>query len=108
MGVSVLIADDARQFRLALVQWLTRQGYHPAEAATAQEADDASIQVAEPAAHQAPAAETESAPADKPAPKKRRSRAKKADDSGEPTKVVGMGDHLPRFIALSLEERLAG
>ena len=79
-----------------------------APAPTAQEADDASIQVAEPAAHQAPAAETESAPADKPAPKKRRSRAKKADDSGESAKVVGMGDHLPRFIALSLEERLAG
>jgi superfamily II DNA/RNA helicase len=79
-----------------------------APAAAAQEADDTSIQVAEPAGDQAQVAETESTPADKPAPKKRRSRAKKADDNGEPAKVVGMGDHLPRFIALSLEERLAG
>ena len=77
-----------------------------APAAAAQEAEDMSIQAADPSAEPAPAAETASAPTEKPAPK-RRSRAKK-EDSGEPAKVVGMGDHLPRFIALSLEERLAG
>ena len=69
-------------------------------------AASAPAEAAETAAAPAPDTEASSGPAEKPAPK-RRSRAKK-NDSGEPAKVVGMGDHLPRFIALSLEERLAG
>ncbi|WP_372893980.1 DEAD/DEAH box helicase [Rhodosalinus sp.] len=76
------------------------------EAAPAVAAQDAPAQEdASDEAAAAPEAETAAAP-EKPAPR-RRSRATK-DERGEPAKVVGMGDHMPRFIALSLEERLAG
>jgi ATP-dependent RNA helicase RhlE len=60
-----------------------------------------------PAAEAAEAPET---PKAEPAPKPARSRKSggKDKEGAEGAKVVGMGDHLPRFIALSLEERLAG
>ncbi|SFI57584.1 DEAD/DEAH box helicase [Celeribacter neptunius] len=41
---------------------------------------------------------------DKPEGKSRRGRGRKDDD----TKVIGLGDHLPSFIALSFDERQAG
>ena len=50
------------------------------------------------AASEKPASE---APAEKPAPRSRGRRDKSTDKSG----VVGLGDHLPRFIALSFDER---
>jgi ATP-dependent RNA helicase RhlE len=62
------------------------------------------------AARAAETAEAPETPKTEPAPKPARSRKSggKDKDSAGGAKVVGMGDHLPRFIALSLEERLAG
>ncbi|WP_170459353.1 DEAD/DEAH box helicase [Ruegeria arenilitoris] len=48
----------------------------------------------------------DAAPNDKPAKEKRGKGRGRRDDGG--TAVVGMGDHLPSFIALSFDERRAG
>ncbi|RFU13572.1 DEAD/DEAH box helicase [Rhodobacteraceae bacterium W635] len=47
------------------------------------------------------------APRDKPAPRNRSGRRNDRNDRGQ-SQVVGMGDHLPSFIALSFAERRGG
>ncbi|WP_460274562.1 DEAD/DEAH box helicase [Celeribacter sp. ULVN23_4] len=64
-----------------------------------------------PKAEAQPQAQVEETPREEPKPepkadqsRSRRGRGRKEDDN----KVVGLGDHLPSFIALSFEERQAG
>ena len=66
-------------------------------------ADDAAPADAISAIETAPVADE--APSE--APKRARVRGKRGGDDRGP-KVVGMGDHMPSFIAMSFEERKAG
>ena len=72
-----------------------RKSDEPAKAETASEADPSETK-------------TEAAEDDAPKQPRRRGRGSKQDRNDGGPKTVGMGDHLPSFIALSFEDRLAG
>ncbi|NCO21480.1 MAG: DEAD/DEAH box helicase [Rhodobacterales bacterium] len=66
-------------------------------------------ETAPPVVEAAPDARAQSREASSPRPERgARSRSGERAERGDHTPVVGMGDHLPSFIALSFEERSAG
>ncbi|SMX24352.1 DEAD/DEAH box helicase [Boseongicola aestuarii] len=80
--------------------------------------EEAPVEAAAPveasAPPQAPAQPSPQAPANTDSPKERerggrdRDRGGRRNDGGQQNKVVGMGDHMPSFIAMSFDERRTG
>ena len=107
--------EDARPARTARSRGVSRSrggSRRKSEAASAPE-QAAATEPTPATAGQAPVAETENAPQERaPSPRQDKPKAQprerrtRSDDNGQ--KVVGMGDHLPGFIALSFDERRTG
>jgi len=79
----------------------------PAEAAQTADVIEAAPQ-ASPAQHAAPKEVQQDAPAQSEKPRNANRGGRRSDRGGRDNNVVGMGDHMPTFIAKSFDERRAG